>query len=212
MAEIIQVALRGSRKEFFLNSRSLWLKLRDRVIVSGGARRIDRLGLPQGPHAGRPQTARQHQPRDHSQDHRRGTSIRTINNRVLEVTAFEYCRGRIEARELTMDLSEVEVGSRAPDHLLLLGRAPRGLPGPGQGSGGALPHPHRAAPDRRARPGQAPRWLRTLRARVLLLLDLAQGLPPGARLKDWRASSSSRSTRGRSRGRAVGCCAAWPTS
>ena len=32
MAEIVQVSLRGSRREFFLNSRSLWLRLRDKVI------------------------------------------------------------------------------------------------------------------------------------------------------------------------------------
>src|SRR5438552_45729 len=35
MSEIVQVSLRGSRKEFFLNSRNLWLKLRDSVIVQG---------------------------------------------------------------------------------------------------------------------------------------------------------------------------------
>jgi len=33
MSDIVQVALRGARKDFFLNSRSLWLKLRDPVIV-----------------------------------------------------------------------------------------------------------------------------------------------------------------------------------
>ena len=33
MSDIIQVALRGSRKGFFLNSRGLPLRLRDRVIV-----------------------------------------------------------------------------------------------------------------------------------------------------------------------------------
>ena len=33
MAEIVQVAMRGSRKEFYLNSRGLWLRLRDRIIV-----------------------------------------------------------------------------------------------------------------------------------------------------------------------------------
>lgn len=35
MSEIIQVSLRGSRREFFLNSRNLWLRLRDRVVVQG---------------------------------------------------------------------------------------------------------------------------------------------------------------------------------
>ena len=33
MSDIVQVALRGSRKDFFLNSRSLWLKLRDSVVI-----------------------------------------------------------------------------------------------------------------------------------------------------------------------------------
>ena len=33
MSEIVQVSLRGTRKEFFLNSRNLWLRLRDKVIV-----------------------------------------------------------------------------------------------------------------------------------------------------------------------------------
>ena len=35
MSEIVQVSLRGTRREFFLNSRSLWLRLRDRVVVQG---------------------------------------------------------------------------------------------------------------------------------------------------------------------------------
>ncbi|HTR97016.1 MAG TPA: hypothetical protein VMH61_03860, partial [Candidatus Acidoferrales bacterium] len=35
MSTIVQVALRGARREFFLNSRGLWLRLRDRVIVQG---------------------------------------------------------------------------------------------------------------------------------------------------------------------------------
>ena len=33
MSDIVQVALRGVRRDFFLNSRNLWLKLRDPVIV-----------------------------------------------------------------------------------------------------------------------------------------------------------------------------------
>ena len=35
MSEIVQVSLRGTRREFYLNSRNLWLRLRDRVIVQG---------------------------------------------------------------------------------------------------------------------------------------------------------------------------------
>ena len=33
MADIIQVSLRGSRRDFFLNSRSIVLQLRDKIIV-----------------------------------------------------------------------------------------------------------------------------------------------------------------------------------
>src|SRR4029077_13342123 len=67
---------------------------------------------------------------------------------------------------------------RPPDHVLLLGRAARGLPRTGEGPRRALPHADRAAPDRRAGPGAAPGRLRPVRPRVLLL-DLAQGLPSG---------------------------------
>ena len=35
MPDIVQVSLRGARKEFFLNRRNLWLRLGDRVVVQG---------------------------------------------------------------------------------------------------------------------------------------------------------------------------------
>ena len=57
-------------------------------------------------------------------------------------------------------------------HDLLHRRAAGGLPVAGSGSGCAVPHPHRAAPDRRARRSGPPRRRGTLRTRVLLL-DLA---------------------------------------
>jgi cell fate regulator YaaT (PSP1 superfamily) len=109
MAEIIQVALRGSRREFFLNSRSLWLKLRDRVIVQAEhGESIGSVFLKD------PTLVALKRPGNISHEIIRKTTEEDLDqddhNRVLEVTAFEYCRGRIEARELSMDLSEVEVG------------------------------------------------------------------------------------------------------
>ena len=39
MSDIVQVTLRGSRREFFLNSRGLWLKVRDRIVVRASTAR-----------------------------------------------------------------------------------------------------------------------------------------------------------------------------
>jgi len=108
MADIVQVALRGSRREFFLNSRNLWLKLRDKVIVQAEAG--ESLGTvflkdPLLVELKRPgnvtrEIIRKVEEEDLDQDD---------HNRVLEGTAFEYCRQRIDARDLKMDLAEVEV-------------------------------------------------------------------------------------------------------
>jgi len=94
MAEIIQVALRGSRKEFFLNSRSLWLKLRDRVIVQAEhGESIGSVFLKD------PTLVALKRPGNISHEIIRKTTEEDLDqddhNRVLEVTAFEYCRGRI---------------------------------------------------------------------------------------------------------------------
>src|SRR5213595_3185305 len=107
MSDIVQVALRGSRKEFFLNSRNLWLQIRDPVIVQ--AEHGDTLG------------------KIHLKGHlvelkRPGNVTREIlrkateedldqddHNRQREKEAFAWCRERIELRELKMDLSEVEL-------------------------------------------------------------------------------------------------------
>src|SRR6266545_6320065 len=98
MAEIVQVALRGSRREFFLNSRSLWLKLRDVVIVQ--AEHGESIGAvylkdPQLIELKRPgrvtrEIIRKATEEDLDQDD---------HNRALEATAFEYCKDRIEQRE-----------------------------------------------------------------------------------------------------------------
>ena len=111
MSEIIQISLRGSRREFFLNTRSLWLRLRDRVVVQG--EHGESLGTvllkdPTLVALKRPgnvtrEVIRKAEEEDLEQDDK---------NQVLETEAFEYCRQRIETRELKMELSEVEVAFR----------------------------------------------------------------------------------------------------
>ena len=108
MSEIVQVALRGTRKDFYLNSRSLWLKLRDPVIVQG--EHGDAIGrvflkgylveLKKPAHVTR-EIIRKATEEDLDQDD---------HNRQKETEAHEYCLQRIELRELKMDLTEVEVG------------------------------------------------------------------------------------------------------
>lgn len=108
MSDIVQVALRGSRKECFLNSRNLWLKLRDPVIVqaengeSDGQVFLKDQMLVQLKRPGNVtrEIIRKATEEDLDQiDH----------NRLREREAFDWCRKRIESRELAMDLSEVEV-------------------------------------------------------------------------------------------------------
>jgi len=107
MSEIVQVALRGSRREFFLNSRNLWLKLRDTVIVqTEHGEAIGRVFLKgalvelKRPGNVTREIIRKSTEEDLDQDD---------HNRQREQEALEYCRERIELRELKMDLSEVEV-------------------------------------------------------------------------------------------------------
>uniref|UniRef100_A0A832I4I8 PSP1 C-terminal domain-containing protein n=1 Tax=Eiseniibacteriota bacterium TaxID=2212470 RepID=A0A832I4I8_UNCEI len=108
MAEIVQVSLRGARKEFFLNSRNLWLRVRDRVIVQsdhGEAMGTVFLKDPALIELKRPgpvtrEIIRRAEEEDLDQEDR---------NRQLEAEAFEHCRERIAARDLKMDLSDVEV-------------------------------------------------------------------------------------------------------
>ena len=111
MSEIIQISLRGARREFFLNSRSLTLRLRDRVIVQGEyGESLGTIFLkdPTLVALKRPgnvtrEIIRRAEEEDLDQDD---------HNRELESEAFEYCRKRIEFRELKMELSEVEVAFR----------------------------------------------------------------------------------------------------
>jgi len=111
MSEIVQVALRGTRREFFLNSRSLWLRLRDKVLVQGEygeaigsvfLKDPTLIALKKPGNVTR-EVIRKAEEEDLDQDD---------HNRELESTAFDYCRSRIEARELKMDLSEAEVAFR----------------------------------------------------------------------------------------------------
>ena len=114
MSDIVQVSLRGSRRGFYLNSRSLWLQIRDKVIVQAEHGEVMGSVLLKDPRL--------------VQLKRPGTVTREIirkaeeedldqedHNRQREQEAFEYCRSRIEVRELKMELAEAEVafsGSR----------------------------------------------------------------------------------------------------
>ncbi|TMQ67808.1 MAG: stage 0 sporulation protein [Candidatus Eisenbacteria bacterium] len=107
MAEIVQVALRGSRKEFFLNSRTLWLALRDPVIVRG--EHGEAFGTV---HLRDPELIRLKRPGNVTHEIIRKATEEDLDqqdhNRAREAEAFDYCHERIEVRELKMDLAEVE--------------------------------------------------------------------------------------------------------
>jgi len=108
MADIVQVALRGSRKDFFLNSRTLWLQLRDDVIVQGEhGEGIGKVFLKD------PTLVQLKRPGNVTKEIIRKATEEDLDqddhNRAREMEAFSYARDRIEARELKMDLSEVEV-------------------------------------------------------------------------------------------------------
>jgi len=111
MSDVVQVALRGSRREFFLNSRGLWLRLRDRVVVQGenGESLATVLLLD-------PTLIALKKPGPVSREVIRKAEEEDLDqedhNRTLEDEAFEFCQRRIEARELKMELSEVEVAFR----------------------------------------------------------------------------------------------------
>jgi cell fate regulator YaaT (PSP1 superfamily) len=108
MTDIVQVSLRGSRKEFFLNSRTLWLKLRDPVVVQ--AEHGEMLGTvflkdPTLVALKRPGTVTHEIIRKATEE----DLDLDDHNRARETEAFAYCRERIALRELKMDLAEVEV-------------------------------------------------------------------------------------------------------
>jgi cell fate regulator YaaT (PSP1 superfamily) len=108
MSDIVQVALRGARRDFFLNSRNLWLTLRDPVIVQtdhgeslGKVHLKGMLVELKKPGNVTREIIRKATEEDLDQDD---------HNQQKEQEAFEHCQQRIELRELKMDLSEVEVG------------------------------------------------------------------------------------------------------
>jgi cell fate regulator YaaT (PSP1 superfamily) len=108
MADIVQVALRGSRRDFFLNSRSLWLKLGDRIVVQ--AEHGETLGSVL---LKDPTLVSLKRPGNVTREIIRKATEEDLDvedgNRRRETEAFEYCRDRVAFRELKMDLSEVEV-------------------------------------------------------------------------------------------------------
>ncbi len=111
MSDIVQVALRGSRRDFYLNSRHLWLRLRDPVIVQGEHGETFGTVLLTDPTL----IALKKPGNVTSEVIRKATEEdldQSDRNAKLEDEAFEYCRGRIEFRDLSMELSEVEVAFR----------------------------------------------------------------------------------------------------
>jgi cell fate regulator YaaT (PSP1 superfamily) len=107
MSDIVQVSLRGSRKDFFLNSRNLWLALRDRVVVQtdhGEALGTVFLKDPTLVSLKRPGTVTREIIRKAEEE----DLDREDHLKALERDCMQYGRERIALRELRMDLSEVE--------------------------------------------------------------------------------------------------------
>jgi cell fate regulator YaaT (PSP1 superfamily) len=107
MSEIVQVALRGSRKDFFLNSRHLTLQLRDDVIVQAEhGETLGRVFLKD------PSLVAFKKPGNVTREIIRKATEEDLDLQdhlvQKELDAFQYCRDRIAARDLKMDLSEVE--------------------------------------------------------------------------------------------------------
>ncbi|MBI5711111.1 MAG: stage 0 sporulation protein [Candidatus Eisenbacteria bacterium] len=107
MTEIVQVALRGSRRDYFLNSRNLRLALRDKVIVQAEhGEGIGQVFLRD------PTLIALRKPGNVTREIIRKAAEEDLDVedrlQVRERDAFEYCRDRIAIRELKMDLSEVE--------------------------------------------------------------------------------------------------------
>jgi cell fate regulator YaaT (PSP1 superfamily) len=109
MSEIIQVALRGSRKGFYLNSRSLWLRMRDPVILQN--EHGEALGLV---HLKDPRLVELKRPGNVTREILRKATEEDLDqddhNRQLEKEAMVYTRERIEVRDLKMELVEAEMG------------------------------------------------------------------------------------------------------
>jgi cell fate regulator YaaT (PSP1 superfamily) len=107
MSDVVQVSLRGSRRDFFLNSRNLWLKLRDKVIVqTEHGETMGSVFLKD------PTLVELKRPGNVTREIIRKATEEDLDHedhlRQRESDAFDFCRQRITARELKMELSEVE--------------------------------------------------------------------------------------------------------
>lgn len=108
MSDIIQVALRGTRKGFYLNSRKLWLRLRDPVILQnehgeglGMVHLKDQMLVNlKKPGTVTREILRKATEEDLAQDD---------SNRRIEQEAVAYCRERVRLRELKMELVDAEM-------------------------------------------------------------------------------------------------------
>jgi len=107
MTEIVQVSLRGSRRDFFLNSRHLSLLLGDTVIVQ--AEHGEAVGRVLLKDLAMIELKR---PANVTREIIRKATEEDLDQEdhlaLREAEAFEYCKERIAIRELKMDLSEVE--------------------------------------------------------------------------------------------------------
>jgi cell fate regulator YaaT (PSP1 superfamily) len=108
MSEIVQVTMRGSRRDFYLNSRTLWLQIRDRVVVQTehgeevGTVFLKNQALVE---LKRPGTVTREIIRKATEE----DLDQEDHNRALETEAFAFCKQRIVDREMPMDLTEVDV-------------------------------------------------------------------------------------------------------
>src|SRR5687767_15883683 len=108
MADIVQVALRGTRKSFFLNSRHLWLQLGDKVVAqTEHGETLGKVVLKD------PTLIALKRPGTVSSEILRKATEEDLDqedhNQSREREAFDYCQERIAVRGLKMELSEVEV-------------------------------------------------------------------------------------------------------
>ena len=111
MSDILQVSLRGSRREFVVNAQDLPLRLRDRVVVQGEhGEQLATVLLKD------PTLIALKRPGNVTREVLRVATAADLTqetrNTALEDEAFAWCAERIAVRELDMALAEVEVAFR----------------------------------------------------------------------------------------------------
>ena len=111
MSDILQVSLRGSRREFVVNAQDLPLRLRDRVVVQGEhGEQLATVLLKD------PTLIALKRPGNVTREVLRVATAADLaqetRNTALEDEAFAWCAERIAVRELDMELAEVEVAFR----------------------------------------------------------------------------------------------------